>query len=107
MLTVMLWISAIAAGIAAAFWLLSAGVRVPDLIQFGTPAPKASGTPAPKATSKPVRLQSMASAIAAVFAAVSAIAQVMTIYLATQSEVASHTHTLVSKHNGYHYYSHF
>jgi hypothetical protein len=94
MLTVLQSISAVAAGIAAGFWLLSA-VQVPGLIQ--------SGAHGPNDISR-LRKQSMLSAIAAVFAAVSAIAQVTNIYLSAPIEASSHTHALMSKHNGYHYY---
>jgi len=100
MLTVMQAISAVAAGIAAGFWLLSA-VQVPNLIQ--------SGIQGSNSLPGLIRKQSMLSAIAAVFAAASAVAQVTTIYFSAQANVPpSHTHAAASKHTSYHaYYSRF
>jgi hypothetical protein len=99
MLTVIQAISAIAAAAAAGFWLLSA-VQVPGLIQ--------SGIQGSNSLPGLIRKQSMLSAIAAVFAAVSAIAQVTIIYFSAQANLPSHTHVLASKHNSYHYsYSRF
>lgn len=61
------WISAISAFIAAAFWLWSAVIIIPDFLNMTL-----SG---PKSPSGYMNRQSRLSAIAAVFAGISAIAQ--------------------------------
>ena len=68
------WVSAISAIIAAAFWLCSAVVRIPDTLDMMLAGPK---SPAGY-----MKRQSRWSAVAAIFAAISAIAQAASILVA-------------------------